>query len=139
MQDTKGELQVGIKLVRPRIGQVRHHLKLVRPYFLLCSTLYKHGSTMDVLTRLLIKKLAKYVMILTDISLIIYKYNGLITKVNAWMYILNIIWNSLVWTDECLTFARLIWWLMSLVQLLYGLHWLLFMNVWCYNIVWARE
>ena len=35
-------------------------------------------------------------MILTDVTLIIYKRNGLIIEVNAEMYILDIMWNSLI-------------------------------------------
>ena len=70
-------------------GELQVDIKLVRPYFRLRSILYRHGSTLDLLIQWLIKKFAKYVMILTDVSLIIYKHHGFIIEVNEKMYILD--------------------------------------------------
>ena len=71
-------------------GELQVEIKLVRPYFRLHSTLYKHGSTMDVLTQWIIKKLAKYAMILTHVSLIIYNRHVFIIEVNEEIYIFDI-------------------------------------------------
>ena len=86
MQDTKGELQVEIKLVRPWIGQVRLHLKLVRPYFWVMFDLIQAGFDHGHIDTVINQKLAKYGMILRDASLIIYKYNWFIIEVNAWVF-----------------------------------------------------